>query len=95
MLDSSLTSEAKEQRTDSLNADLVLFRVELERGDYSAARLRADALLSRRAGIREIKRGLCFAGYDHFQGLLLRNRAEAEKLAIKFQDLQWRYWLLP
>jgi len=93
MLDTSLNTGAKEQRTDSLSADLVLFRVELERGDYSAARLRADNLLLGREDTRAVKQGLCRAGYDLFQRFILRDRKCAEELADRFKDLQWGCWL--
>lgn len=98
MLDTSLNTGAKEQRierpgTDSLSADIALFKLELERGDYSAARLRADALLSAREDNRAVKQSLCFAGYVYFQRLVIQNPEEARDLADRFKDLQWGCWL--
>ncbi|MBM3247466.1 hypothetical protein FJZ17_02925 [Candidatus Pacearchaeota archaeon] len=131
MLDSSLTSEAKEQRKPvlsgeelfeklrhlcfksqklpccpNLQADLIfewgdfrthleMFRIELQQEHYECARDIADYLLLTHNDNRETRPLLCMRAYDTFQSLLFRNRAKAEELASKFDDLDWRYWLLP
>jgi hypothetical protein len=97
MPDISFNTEAKEQRQPNIGVEIALFRNELEAGRYDEARKTTTQLLSFSTDVlflRSIREKLCFNAYTYFTGLARKDRASAEKLAVQFEDLGWRYWLV-